>query len=294
MNPPFSSDSGAALVSITWIVLLLSILAVGLLTLTLTTAQDAKNTADEIKRVFLVQSAMDIFLARYFYDEDELVFREGTLRVLEEEVGFQVEHESGKVNLNRSGIELLSLVFAYQGLSENEALEIASAIIDWRDRDSEALILGAEADTYLDAGLVASPRNGPFESIGELMAVKGMSLSLFNCVRPFFTVYSRYPTVNYTDASPDMLKILQWGFDNKWQGYSWADPALEILGDTGASSASELGGKALKLVIQPSSNPPETYSATIRFKGTSDNAFSTLKPLSKELEYSVEQACSVI
>jgi type II secretory pathway component PulK len=74
--------------------------------------------------------------------------------------------ESSKVNLNRvTRGQLLNL--------PNMTFDVADAIVDWRDADSEVGGLGAERDYYLNRDLGYTPRNADFRSIAELEMVAG-------------------------------------------------------------------------------------------------------------------------
>jgi competence ComEA-like helix-hairpin-helix protein len=56
--------------------------------------------------------------------------------------------------------------------------EIAAAIIDWRDEDNEVTPGGAEADYYASLQPPYLPRNGPLETVRELLMVRGISREL--------------------------------------------------------------------------------------------------------------------
>ena len=56
--------------------------------------------------------------------------------------------------------------------------ELAAAIIDWRDSNSEVSTGGAEDETYLRQRPAYKAKNGPFESIDELRLVFGMELDI--------------------------------------------------------------------------------------------------------------------
>jgi competence ComEA-like helix-hairpin-helix protein len=56
--------------------------------------------------------------------------------------------------------------------------DIAAAIIDWRDADNQVTPGGAEADYYNSLQPPYQPRNGPFQTVRELLMVKGISSEL--------------------------------------------------------------------------------------------------------------------
>ena len=84
------------------------------------------------------------------------------------EVEYGVEAEAGRLNLNNVPAETLQLL---PGMT----MELAAAIIDWRDADETATAGGAESETYLRLVPPRLCKNANFESIGELAMVYGMT-----------------------------------------------------------------------------------------------------------------------
>ncbi len=84
---------------------------------------------------------------------------------------FGLMDEASKINLNSATMEML---LKLPGMTA----ELAAAIIDWRDADSDVSPGGAESEYYL---LLSDPyycKNGPFETIEEVLLVKGASRRL--------------------------------------------------------------------------------------------------------------------
>lgn len=92
-------------------------------------------------------------------------------------VRFGLEDESARVNLNAltsldeqspgAGKELL---MALPGMTD----EIADAILDYIDQDEEPREFGVEAEHYSTLTPPYLPKNGPLESVEELLLVRGM------------------------------------------------------------------------------------------------------------------------
>jgi type II secretory pathway component PulK len=79
--------------------------------------------------------------------------------------------EAGKIDLNTASQEMLQKL---PGMTA----ELAASIIDWRDTDSDVTAGGAEDEYYL---LQPSPyhcKNAPFETVDEILLVKGASEDL--------------------------------------------------------------------------------------------------------------------
>ncbi len=94
---------------------------------------------------------------------------------------FGLVDESSKLNLNiLPQIDLMmadggrTLLMALPAMSE----EVADAIMDWIDTDSEARDYGAEDAYYMSLQPAYAPKNGPLESIEELLLVRGVTPEL--------------------------------------------------------------------------------------------------------------------
>jgi DNA uptake protein ComE-like DNA-binding protein len=93
---------------------------------------------------------------------------------------FGVLDESGKINLNA----LLKLdssgQIAYNILMmlPNMTADIANSILDWIDTDSDTRANGAEDDYYMGLSQPYHCKNGPLDSLEELLLVKGVTPQL--------------------------------------------------------------------------------------------------------------------
>ncbi len=96
-------------------------------------------------------------------------------------VRYGLEDESSRLNLNtvlladdyeEDGAQ--QLLMALPGMTES----VADAILDWIDEDDETRILGAEQDYYTSLDPPYAPRNGPPQTIEELLLVRGVTPAL--------------------------------------------------------------------------------------------------------------------
>jgi len=101
------------------------------------------------------------------------VFQVYTDDVYSEEGGtrYGLRDESSKLNLNTATKEML------EKLPHMDA-EKAAAVVDWRDPDDRATPDGAEGEYYRDLDDPYDCANAPFQSVPELLEVKGFSPSL--------------------------------------------------------------------------------------------------------------------
>jgi hypothetical protein len=92
-----------------------------------------------------------------------------------------LEDESTRLNLNTllHAEELLpgagrQFLMALPGMTE----DVADAILDWIDADDEPRELGAEIDYYTGLSPAYVPKNGPLETVEELLLVRGVTPQL--------------------------------------------------------------------------------------------------------------------
>jgi len=88
---------------------------------------------------------------------------------------YVITDEDGKLDINIATHEQLKYIFIESGLDLDEAVGIVDSIIDWRDTNDLHMLNGAEEDYYRDLDEPYSCKDGPFDSIEELLLVKGMT-----------------------------------------------------------------------------------------------------------------------
>lgn len=116
--------------------------------------------------------------------------------------------EERKLNLNRADTDILtSLLRARVSLKEEVLFALVDSIEDWRDEDSEERKYGAEKYDYQSLKKPYDCKNGPFESVDELMLVKGMTPQILDKIRPYLTVHGA-GHVNLNTAHPLVLQAL--------------------------------------------------------------------------------------
>ena len=117
--------------------------------------------------------------------------------------------EAARIDLNRAADPLLKgLLQNVGGLDPETAQRTLEAILDWRDADDLRRPNGAEAADYRAAGLKHMPGNAPFESVGELRRVLGMTGPLMAKLAESLTIYSRQRGINPATAGRDVLLAL--------------------------------------------------------------------------------------
>ncbi len=117
--------------------------------------------------------------------------------------------ETAKIDLNAAGEVLLRGLFTSVGGADPDvAVRLVEAVMDWRDADDLRRPNGAEAADYQATGSKVVPANAPFETIGEVARVLGMTPAIYQRIVGSVTVHSRQAGVNPLTASREVLLAL--------------------------------------------------------------------------------------
>jgi general secretion pathway protein K len=140
--------------------------------------------------------------------------------------GVRIIDEGGKISLNRADETLLRKVFETLGMKPDEQEEISDAIIDWRDSDDMHRLHGAEDEYYMKLPEPYHAKNGPFDSVDELLQVRGITRELFYGtqnegfgasdkppipLREVFSVFNRSANINVRTAPVAVLRVVLGG-----------------------------------------------------------------------------------
>src|ERR1051326_6232184 len=167
-----SDERGLALIMVLWGLALLSLMALGALSLERSARRSALDVglrarADALTEAGISRAILSLLdpepTRRWRVDgvAQEFVFGKRHFRIL-------IQDESGKIDLNATDRELLVTLFVSQGLSAQAADELTDKILDWRDPTDAHRLNGAKDPEYRAAGFPYGPRNGPFQSVDEI------------------------------------------------------------------------------------------------------------------------------
>ena len=117
--------------------------------------------------------------------------------------------EESKININKANQPILERLFRLVDFDEMQAQELAAAIVDWRDSDSELSIpLGSAEDSYYrNLEYPYEAKDADFEVLEEVLLVKGIDKNIFGKIKNYITIYGS-GKINVNTASKVVLLAL--------------------------------------------------------------------------------------
>jgi general secretion pathway protein K len=119
-----------------------------------------------------------------------------------------IQDELGRIDLNQAEEPVFIGLLQSAGLDLNSATSLADKILDWRTATPLKHLNGAKEEDYRAAGSAFRPRNGPFQSVDELLLVLEMTPALFRRIEPALTVYSGRQFIDPQTAPRESLLAL--------------------------------------------------------------------------------------
>jgi len=207
------SDDGFVLVSVLWLLALLTLVVLVLLTAVRLDVRTTGQVIGHAEAETLADGLMRLVALR-LGDRDRRpladagLARDGTPVRCEHRnaaVAIAVTDVGGLVDLNAASPALLEWLLRGLGAAPDRAAALAAAIADFRDEHDAPGVNGAESDAYRAAGLGHGPKKAPFETTTELDQVLGMDLALLNRLRTVATVHSHQPGIDPKVAPREVL-----------------------------------------------------------------------------------------
>lgn len=215
-------DRGFALVAVLAATLLLAVIAQSFVTQARTDATIARNVKDNAQARALADGALYRAVAMLLRDRSQWNFepdgRAFAIPAAGAAITVAIQDEGGKIDLNRARAELLEALFLSVGVDADKTAALTDAVADWRDRDDQKRLHGAEDDDYRDADRSHGAKDGAFDMVQELALVLGVSPALFAAVEPTLTVHSGKAGVNARVAPRPVLLALAQGTGALAQG----------------------------------------------------------------------------
>lgn len=243
--PTDHPESGVALILVL-LVLALLLTVVGQLAQAMRLeATTTMNFRDAVTATYLAEAAYhravaEILPEALVHHPDErglLVFRRARVEPIEvpsrEDVplgrgrlAYRITDEETRLNLNRATPDVLHRLLTELGVERQARDVVVDSIQDWRDPNEDYRLNGGESDYYLSLPVPYRSKNADFDSVDELLQVKGVTPEIFYG-RPESPGLGEYLTVagvgaiNVNTVSPVVLRAL---------GFAQAEADLLIAG----------------------------------------------------------------
>ena len=199
-GPATDGECGFALIIVLWTTVLLALLASSLLAAARSDAKLATNRRDEAVAVAAADGAISATILDLLRS-GSLVSGGPAFAPIGAHVGVAIENLSGRLNPNVVSAAMLRALLMRLGVPPQPAENLAAAIVDWRSPGQTPSPHGAKEAAYRTAGLDYGPPGRPFEQIGELAGVLGMTQAVLQAMAPHLTLWSSAdPDPGHADA----------------------------------------------------------------------------------------------
>jgi general secretion pathway protein K len=248
-----SNQSGIALMIVLWVLVLLMALATEFAFSMKMEVNTTRNYKEDAESYYLAKAGLNLALAELLKDasfhsihdehgwisgnraktpstdagkaptEGEEVQEFDIVNRTDIELGngtitYTIKDENGKISINSTNKIILNKLLAYSGVKEKLDQDIISdSILDWIDSNKNHRINGAEDDYYRTQHPPYLAKNGKFETLSELLKVRGVTEEIFygsqeedgeyKGIAQFLTVY-KFASINPNTASEEMLNII--------------------------------------------------------------------------------------
>ncbi|MGH8584436.1 MAG: general secretion pathway protein GspK [Gammaproteobacteria bacterium] len=207
-----SNHRGVALVSVLWVIVLLSIIASTLVV----TVRTESTLAQELKASAQARALAEAGVFRGIFELLNPKQRErwkGDGRAYRVRFGggrvtIRLQDQGGLIDLNAARRDLLDALLRVNGAEEDVRASVVDAILDWRDVNDLRSLHGAEDDDYVAAGRRYGAKDGLFNTVEELQQVLGVRPALYRRIAAALTVHSHQNGVDARVAPPQVLKAV--------------------------------------------------------------------------------------
>lgn len=231
------SQDGFLLIAVLWVCALLALFALSFSSSARVQGLQALNTESMLKESFVLQSGIDWGVHQYrtyaantslLAAKKQLEAQAGrpmelkyprfegyTTMVGNRTVAVQILDAAGKLNVNRIDDALFRKVLDACGVQMGvRQTTVINSILDWMDEDDLHRQEGAEKDHYMGLKPPYRPKNGPLESIEELLLIKGVDRDLYRGtdekpgLRDFLTVHGEETAMDINSAAPKAFLMI--------------------------------------------------------------------------------------
>lgn len=204
------SGRGIALVFVLWVLALLTLLLASFALVTRTESLQSRHLFDSTRARYAAEAGINQAAWSLSLPDPVLRWlpdgREYRVEFEEADISIRITDESGLIDLNAAEPPTLTNLFVGVGVDPIAAAALADAILDWRDGDDLKLLNGAEDADYRAEGYPYGAKDAPFDLVGELEQVMGMTPELYRQVAPALTVYSGQAVPNLAYAPIEVIR----------------------------------------------------------------------------------------
>jgi general secretion pathway protein K len=224
-------EKGFALIMVLWVIIILMVIVMSFSVLAKTESRAALLFRDSLVEGLLAQAGLERAILEIYYRQENLnktvVPDSGeTLRVdgtaIEGDVGdgryvVRIFNEAGRINLNtmNDGNKIiLDNLLVNLGVPKETADAVVDSALDWMDKDILHRLNGAEDDYYQSLPNPYRAKNGPFDTVEELLLVKGVTPDILFGTKEhkglihFVTVYGDASKINVNFAAKEVIMAL--------------------------------------------------------------------------------------
>ena len=220
-----ASQKGIALLMVLWVLTILTVIAFSFSSMARTEGYAALSFRQTIEKKFLAEAGIERGIAELFYRNtnkdaasvtpgSEVWRTDGRPYKIVADNGYyiiSIRDEAGKVDINTIPELILRNLLVNSGLDLNDVDGIVDSIMDWKDQDNLHRLHGAEDDYYMSLPNPYKTKNAAFETLDELLMVKGMTPEILYGTKgkrgiiDFLTVNSKMTKVSINAAPREVL-----------------------------------------------------------------------------------------
>jgi general secretion pathway protein K len=181
-------DRGSVLMSVLWIVLVLSLISFSLASTVRVEMDSSLQAFDSERAFFMAKSAAELVLDSEKKQQplplDGPVKQENGEYIFQFDAGeahVRYASDAGLIDVNSASDVQLAAIFDSLSLDRETRNRMVDSILDWIDADDIPHLYGGEIADYPTpiAGQLRRPRNGAFQSVDELLLVRNMTTEIF-------------------------------------------------------------------------------------------------------------------
>ena len=218
-------QKGIALLMVLWVLTILTVMVFSFSYMARTEAYAALSFRQTIEKKFLAEAGIERGMVELFYINtnksqpavkpgDEVWRTDGRPYKILTENGYYtigITNEGGKVDINTTSELILRNLLLNLGLNLDEVDIIVDSVMDWKDSDNLHRLHGVEDAYYLSLPNPYKAKNANFETLEELLLVKGMTPEILygaegkKGIIDFLTVNSGMTNININAAPKEVL-----------------------------------------------------------------------------------------